>query len=58
MSTGSVSLERRGHVLVMGLDRAAKYNAFDLAMWDALGRAYAELDRDDALRVGVLHARD
>jgi enoyl-CoA hydratase/carnithine racemase len=56
MSTGTVSLERRGHVLVMGLDRAAKRNAFDLALWDALGRAYAALDRDDALRVGVLHA--
>jgi enoyl-CoA hydratase/carnithine racemase len=56
MSTGTVSLERRNHVLMMGLDRAAKRNAFDIAMWDALGRAYAELDRDDALRVGLLHA--
>jgi len=56
MSIGRVSLERRGHVLVMGLDRAAKRNAFDLAMWDALCAAYAELDRDAELRVGVLHA--
>src|SRR5690242_18913458 len=56
MSVGTVSLERRSHVLLIGLDRPAKRNAFDLAMWDALGRAYAELDRDDDLRVGVLHA--
>jgi len=56
MTTGSVSLERRGHVLLIGLDRAAKRNAFDLPMWDALCRAYGELDRDDELRVGVLHA--
>ena len=56
MSTGTVSLERRGHVLLMGLDRVTKRNAFDLAMWDALCRAYAELERDDALRVGVVHA--
>ena len=30
------SLERRGHVLMIGLDRAAKRNAFDSA---AVGRA-------------------
>ncbi len=57
MTAGTVSLERRGHVLLMGLDRVAKRNAFDLAMWDALCAAYAELDRDDNLRVGVLHAK-
>lgn len=41
---------------MMGLDRAAKRNAFDLPMWDALCRAYAELERDAELRVGVLWA--
>jgi enoyl-CoA hydratase len=56
MTTGRVSLERRGHVLLIGLDRAAKRNAFDLALWEELCRAYAELDRDGELRVGVLHA--
>ena len=43
-------------MLAMGLDRAAKRNAFDLPMWDALCRAYAELERDGDLRVGVLYA--
>ena len=56
MTTGTVSLDRRGHVLVIGLDRAAKRNAFDLPLWDALCRAYGELDRDPDLLVGVLHA--
>jgi enoyl-CoA hydratase len=56
MSTGQIRLERRGHVLLMGLDRAAKRNAFDLPLWDGLCRAYGELDRDAELRVGVLHA--
>ena len=56
MTTGTVSLARRGHVLLMGLDRPAKRNAFDLPLWDALCRAYGELDRDPDLRVGVLHA--
>ena len=56
MSTGRISLERRGHALVMGIDRVAKRNAFDLAMWDSLARAYGELERDPELRVGVLFA--
>jgi enoyl-CoA hydratase/carnithine racemase len=56
MTAGTVRVERRGHVLMMGLDRAAKRNAFDLPMWDALCRAYAELERDAELRVGVLWA--
>src|SRR4051812_27331409 len=56
MSTGQIQLERRGHVLLMGLDRAAKRNAFDLPLWDGLCRAYGELERDGELRVGVLHA--
>jgi enoyl-CoA hydratase len=56
MSTGRISLDRRGHALVIGIDRPAKRNAFDLAMWDGLCRAYGELERDPELRVGVLHA--
>ncbi len=55
-TAGTVSLERRGHVLVIGLDRPAKRNAFDLPLWEALCRAYGELERDPELRVGVLHA--
>ena len=53
---GRISLERRGHVLLIGLDRAAKRNAFDLPLWEGLCRAYGELGRDPELRVGVLHA--
>ncbi|HEU5230183.1 MAG TPA: crotonase/enoyl-CoA hydratase family protein [Ktedonobacteraceae bacterium] len=57
MSTeGKVTLERHGHVLLIGLDRAAKRNAFDRAMLDALGKAYGELERDADLRCGVLFA--
>lgn len=56
MSVGAVTTERRDHVFVVGLDRPAKRNAFDLPLWDALCLAWGELDRDDDLRVGVLHA--
>ena len=53
---GRVSTERQGHVLLIGLDRVAKRNAFDKAMLDALGLAYGELEHDDQLRCGVLFA--
>ena len=54
MSEGKVSIEKRGHVMAIGLDRAAKRNAFDLAMFESLGHAYAELERDPEMRVAVL----
>jgi enoyl-CoA hydratase len=57
MSTeGRVTTERHGYVLLIGLDRVAKRNAFDRAMLGALAEAYGELDRDDELRCGVLFA--
>lgn len=56
MTTGRIAVERGGHVLLVGLDRAAKRNAFDLELWNQLCLAYGELDRDPELRVGVLHA--
>jgi enoyl-CoA hydratase len=53
---GQVTTERQEHVLLIGLDRVAKRNAFDKAMLNALGLAYAELEHDDELRCGVLFA--
>ena len=53
---GRVTIERQGHVLLIGLDRVAKRNAFDQAMLNALALAYAELEHDDELRCGVLFA--
>jgi enoyl-CoA hydratase len=51
-----VTLERDGHVLLMGLNRAEKRNAFNREMLADLSRAYGELDRDPELRCGVLFA--
>src|SRR5215470_13811258 len=53
---GQVSTEQQGDVLLIGLDRVAKRNAFDRAMLGALGLAYARLEHDDQLRCGVLFA--
>jgi enoyl-CoA hydratase len=51
----AVTVERRGQVLLMGLNRPAKRNAFNLAMIDQLAAAYYELEEDDELRCGVLY---
>jgi enoyl-CoA hydratase/carnithine racemase len=49
-----ISVERDGHVLLIGIDRKEKRNAFDLQLIDELGSAYETLGREDELRVGVL----
>jgi enoyl-CoA hydratase/carnithine racemase len=51
-----VTTEKREGVFLVGLDRAAKRNAFDVAMFHQLCAAYQELERDDALRCMVLFA--
>ena len=42
MLTEPITLERDGHVLLMGVNRPAKRNAFNLATIEALAGAYAE----------------
>ena len=44
-----------GHVLVVGVDRAAKRNAWDLEVIDGVGAAWTRLGEDPDLRVGVVH---
>ncbi len=51
---GSVTVERHGHVLMIGLDNPDKYNAFDLKMMHDLSAAYGELEENPNLRCGVL----
>ena len=51
-----VTVERDGHVLLIGLNRPEKRNAADVAMLEQLALAYGELDRDPELRVGVVFA--
>ncbi len=56
MAIGNITTERQGHVLLIGLDRAAKRNAFDLAMFEKLTLAYGELEQNHDLRCAVLYA--
>ncbi len=52
----TVTRERRGHVLLLGLNRPEKKNAFNLAMLAELSHAYREYEDDPELRCAVLHA--
>lgn len=51
-----ISVEQRGHLLLIGLNRPAKRNAFDLQMLEELAGAYTKLETTDELRCGVLFA--
>src|SRR5271163_3573959 len=52
----TVTLERDGHVLLIGLNRPDKRNAFNQAMLTDLSRAYGLLESDASVRAGVLYA--
>jgi enoyl-CoA hydratase len=50
----SVTVEKDGHVLLIGIDRPSKRNAWDLATIAAVGAAYDQLASEQDVRVGVL----
>ncbi|MFN0318265.1 MAG: crotonase/enoyl-CoA hydratase family protein, partial [Burkholderiales bacterium] len=49
-----ISFERREGVALIGLNRPAKRNAFDIGMFLQLASALGEVDRDDTLRCALL----
>jgi enoyl-CoA hydratase len=51
-----ITLEKRGHVLLIGLNRPKKMNAFDVAMLKELSAAYESLETDPDARCAVLFA--
>jgi enoyl-CoA hydratase len=51
-----ITREVRGSLLLIGFNRPAKKNAFDLAMLAGLAEAFTELDRSADLRCGVVFA--
>jgi enoyl-CoA hydratase/carnithine racemase len=56
MTEPRVTVDRDGHLLLIGLNRPEKRNAADLAMLRELAVAYGELHRDPDLRCGVVYA--
>ena len=55
-SSGRVSREQRGHILLLGLDRPSKRNAFDLDLLNDLTLAYGEFERNTDARVAIVFA--
>lgn len=55
-TTTKITLEQRGHLLLIGLNRPEKLNAADEEMLHGLALAYGQLDGDPNLRVGVVFA--
>lgn len=55
MAQDKVLVEKRGHVLMMGLNRPEKYNAFDLDSFHQLAAAYGRLDTEHELRCGLVY---
>ena len=53
--TGTILTERRGHVLLIGFNRAEKLNSFTPEMCRDLAQAYTQLANDPELRVGVVY---
>ncbi|MET0805999.1 MAG: crotonase/enoyl-CoA hydratase family protein [Lacisediminihabitans sp.] len=54
--TNRITVDRDGHVLLIGFDRADKRNAADFQLLHELSLAYGELERDPDLRVGFVYA--
>jgi enoyl-CoA hydratase/carnithine racemase len=53
---GRITTETRGHVLLIGLDRAHKRNAFGPEMLRGLAAAYGQFEADAELRCAVVFA--
>jgi enoyl-CoA hydratase len=51
-----VTVDRDGHLLLIGLNRTDKRNAADLQLLRELALAYGELERDPELRCGLVFA--
>ena len=56
MSQPRVTVDRDGHVLLIGFNRPDKRNAADLQLLEELALAYGELENDATLRVGFVFA--
>jgi enoyl-CoA hydratase len=53
---GRVRVERRGAVMLIGIDRPAKLNGFTPEMIHQLSQAYQRFEDDAHARAAVLHA--
>ena len=55
-STEKITTELRGHLLLIGIRRPAKMNAFDSAMLRGLSAAFGRMEAEPQVRCGVIFA--
>jgi enoyl-CoA hydratase/carnithine racemase len=51
-----ITIEKRGHLALVGINRPEKMNAFDVDMLEQFARAFDEIELDDNVRCGVVFA--
>lgn len=56
MTDSRITIDREGHLLLIGFNRPEKRNATDFQMLQELSLAYGELERDPELRAGFVYA--
>jgi len=52
----TINIKTEDHIMLIEIDRPAKYNAMTREMYTKMAQAYYKLDRDDDLWVGVVYA--
>jgi 1,4-dihydroxy-2-naphthoyl-CoA synthase len=53
-STAKITVERRGEIVLIGVNRPQVHNRFDPDAFFGLARAYYDFDNDPSLRAAVL----
>ena len=53
---GRITVEKRGNLMLIGIDRPHKLNGFTPKMLGEIGDAYTQMEQDDDVWCGVLHA--
>ncbi len=51
-----ITTEKRGHLMLIGVNRPEKMNAFDIDMLDQFAAAFAQMEDDADVRCGVVFA--
>jgi enoyl-CoA hydratase/carnithine racemase len=54
---GRITTDRERDIFLIDFDRPKKLNGFSLKMYRELVAAFTEMEKDDAVRIGLLYAQ-